>query len=764
MSVPRTLLISLLYFQSVGAAFVSSRSTQRKHFGVASDCDCSRHPQRYTSHLFVSTSSPNRQSSPSNGASVPVLLQKVIKDVPVSSVIQYVKSYVPPATLPLPFSVTINKNMEATTTARWTCDVCPNHIMSVEIVAIQKKGENVISPSMSMVAVKRISEERQGMTTRSGSNAGAPDPMKSLADASEKEMLRDFEKGLEGLMMKFFGSPASSDKLKVDDDQHSTGKTSSQSAQAEIPHTSTGDGSIIDATIVSDQQKALSMQQNEERKSLKTESMAKINDVEMSEYQSKGLNTVKASDDFPETEFGNLSDLLDKDIESLSEEEMKKLDEEFQSPEAFASQVMDFANQRAEEEKEGSGFAEAAMEAAKEVVRNSGTAKAGYAFKDESEKRPSAEEEELRRLFEAGKNIAEGKMALVEEQETSMDRKDNSLRTENGNPSMEKELEQLELKIMRNSWDEPVNTDEMLDLMAPPPSFDEEIIDATSVNYPGANASKKKVNLHSDLKEAIEYATFAGRILSNLDEEHFETDVKYFKDGVEMPISDVKNLQKVVDEAVKIGIIDDPREIMAEKGRLTMLVEELIRFPEDRFSEIVDEYRDLLLSERFVQLIQDRFLSMKEYDKKCADGVVVRSDEISERHEKERTILGKMVKQAMLLLKEVQALGAELETMQLEVVRSICLVAMDPKHKTEEEAAVALTDAVRDMIPLLDETFISYLKYAVAEEEARLARRGLLEDTNHNRWLCVLKIVQNGVYAELGRKVGRHVEIIWYCM
>ena len=72
--------------------------------------------------------------------------------------------------------------------------------------------------------------------------------------------------------------------------------------------------------------------------------------------------------------------------------------------------------------------------------------------------------------------------------------------------------------------------------------------------------------------------------------------------------------------------------------------------------------------------------------------------------------------------------------MQLEIIRSICQVAMDPKHVTEEETALALTDAVRDMLLLLDESFIPYLKVAIAEEEARLARRGLTEDSEHNRW------------------------------
>jgi hypothetical protein len=51
-------------------------------------------------------------------------------------------------------------------------------------------------------------------------------------------------------------------------------------------------------------------------------------------------------------------------------------------------------------------------------------------------------------------------------------------------------------------------------------------------------------------------------------------------------------------------------------------------------------------------------------------------------------------------------LGAELEAMQLELIRSICEVAMDPKYATEDEAVTALSDAVRDMRPLLDENFV----------------------------------------------------------
>jgi len=119
---------------------------------------------------------------------------------------------------------------------------------------------------------------------------------------------------------------------------------------------------------------------------------------------------------------------------------------------------------------------------------------------------------------------------------------------------------------------------------------------------------------------------------------------------------------------------------------------------------------------------------------------------------------------AQYLLKQAQALGSELEALQLSVIRSICLVAMDPAHTTETETATALTDAVRDMRPLLDENFVAYLKYAVAEEEAKLERMGLVDDSDSNRWLFVLKIVQQGVYRELEVGVKRYIDHISYVL
>jgi hypothetical protein len=223
----------------------------------------------------------------------------------------------------------------------------------------------------------------------------------------------------------------------------------------------------------------------------------------------------------------------------------------------------------------------------------------------------------------------------------------------------------------------------------------------------------------------------------------------------------------VANEAIEIGIIPNPLALMEERARLQMLLDELWNQPQERTREIVSNFKDLLLSETFVTLVRERLEAMAQRDLESLRVHVNDEDSdtaLEERHAREREILGQLVVSAQLLLKEVRALGAELEAQQIEVIRSICKVAMDPSHVTEEETATALTDAVRDMRPLFDDMFVAYLKYATAEEEGRLARAGLLGDPEHCHWLSVLQIVQQGVHNEIAKGINRYIEHIWYVL
>ena len=107
---------------------------------------------------------------------------------------------------------------------------------------------------------------------------------------------------------------------------------------------------------------------------------------------------------------------------------------------------------------------------------------------------------------------------------------------------------------------------------------------------------------------------------------------------------------------------------------------------------------------------------------------------LKETHNRERAIMVNLAQIVQALVKEAQALGAELEVLMLEIIHSICEVAMNPRHKSKEDTAIALTNAVRDTRPLLDDAIGAYLKYAIAKEEGKLASAGVLDDQEHNRW------------------------------
>jgi hypothetical protein len=329
--------------------------------------------------------------------------------------------------------------------------------------------------------------------------------------------------------------------------------------------------------------------------------------------------------------------------------------------------------------------------------------------------------------------------------------------------SLDDELTELEVRINKSPGEEldgPIKNPRF-DIFSGPEVYDPNVDPETAVNWPGAQSGTKDLRLPKELDEAVKQAKFAADVLSRMKEIEGDNGKEFFLGERELTPQQVESLRTVLNEGVEIGLIRDPLELLEERSRMQMVVDELWNQPEERFRDISSNFMDLLLSDNFVALITERLEAMADRD---LDARRRDDDSLEESHVRERVILGHLVESAQLLLKETRALGAELEASQLEIVRSICQVAMDPSHRTEEETATALTDAVRDMRPLLDNVFVAYLKYAIAEEEGRLARAGLLDDPEHNEWLFVLKIVQQGVYTEISRGINRYIEHIWYVL
>ncbi|KAL7537850.1 hypothetical protein ACHAXR_012515 [Thalassiosira sp. AJA248-18] len=465
---------------------------------------------------------------------------------------------------------------------------------------------------------------------------------------------------------------------------------------------------------------------------------------------------------------------------------MPEDEEQELSPEELLEQILKFGEEKEKEEKPGYGFVEGAFEKAKELLRNeedggvSSNNSKELGFKDgdisADEMRRKAEEDELRRIFAAGQSVAEERLSkptsrvsnlakptITEDDINALIDADDTVPL--NARALDDELAELEVRMSRSQEEESDGPAEnkVFDVFSGPEVYNPNVDAETAVNWPGAKeGSRTDVQLAADLSTALKQAQFASAVLSQMREEEVDDEVRYFVGTKELPLERVTLLRNCVNEAVKAGIVEDPEILIGERSRLQMLIDELISQPEERLEEIAMNYKDLLLSDNLVDLIKERLhaMAMRDIDAQ-REG---KEDLFKEVHARERAISMNLVQIAQALVKEAQALGAELEVSMLEIIRSICEVAMNPSHKTEEDTADALTDAVRDMRPLLDDAFVAYLKYAIAEEEGKLARAGLVDDPEHNRWLFVLKIVQEGVYAELSQGMKRYVDHLFYVL
>ena len=460
------------------------------------------------------------------------------------------------------------------------------------------------------------------------------------------------------------------------------------------------------------------------------------------------------------------------------------------SAEELLKSILKFGDEKEKGEADGSGFVNGAFSKAKELSQQEKKMEVGVKEREPANPilenikypdEPKSTEDELKDIFAAGEKIAESRMTTVKRDDDA-----NALgtpksivteeyvddliagdKTIGAARSLDDELAQLEVRISKTVGEDTdaYGPNPVFDVFSGPEVYNPNVDPLTSVNWPGALPNTRTdIKLPPELEAAVKSADFAAKLLSKMVEEEQDDETKeFYIDGKKINDEQVRRLRKAVEDGVQIGLIDDPIEYMKERSRLQMLVNELVNQPDERFSEIAEFYKDLLLSDNFVTLLKENLKSMAERHLEARRSGEDTSD-LDERLARERFILGKLVQYGQLLLKEVQALSAELETTQMEVIRSICNVAMDPDHNTEEETAEALTVAVRDMKPLLDENFVAYLKYAIAEEEGRLARSGLLDDPEHNRWLFVLKIVQEGVYNELAVGVQRYIDHIGYVL
>ena len=467
------------------------------------------------------------------------------------------------------------------------------------------------------------------------------------------------------------------------------------------------------------------------------------------------------------------------------------------SAEELLDAVMSFGDNKRKEEVLGNGFVTGAFEKAKELLQSDKrkneeglerhrTTKVeedapnthpGIEFSEKKMKGQQISGDILRAMFEAGGKLADKEIATVNrigsgalsEQKEIDEQMVNELVAGNKEVSsyarvLDDELAELEMRMTKSPGEEfdSDNENGVFDIFSGPELFNPNVDPENVVNWPGGIPGTKTIgHLPEQLKEAVRQAKFAVSALSKLEQREKDGSQSYWIGNRQLSHNEIIQMQLFVSEASNIGLIYDPSDITLQRSRLRLIIDELRHQPKERFPQIVSEYKDLLLSEHFVGLIKER---MHELAIQEVESIQKNNSTLYEKQRREIEILGNLVASAQLLLKETQALGAELEAQQLEVIRSICKVAMNPSLQTEEEIASALSDAVRDMRPLFDDTFVAYLKYAIAEEEASLARAGFLDDPDHAQWLYVLKIIQQGVYHEISRGLSRYIDHIGYIL
>uniref|UniRef100_A0A7S1BAP0 Uncharacterized protein n=1 Tax=Corethron hystrix TaxID=216773 RepID=A0A7S1BAP0_9STRA len=384
---------------------------------------------------------------------------------------------------------------------------------------------------------------------------------------------------------------------------------------------------------------------------------------------------------------------------------------------------------------------------------------------------------ELRDLFRAGKNFAEGRSARINIDPLDTTAPGDLASTAQGdleNPSQSNDdavfkhndrklgpgLAEMEVPISGISS----RDREVFDLLSGPPRdapagdfYDGPEGTAAPRDSTIAGANIEDI-LDPSLRQEVEDARWAvltlGRIVredstKNHDEgEHYIFHPPDGGESKEVPIDKVAALQQCVAVAIRSGLVEDPQSRIMEDIKFDVMLDEMRRTPPERYPDVMSSYKDVLLSDRYSAIMKDRL-----------------SKAGSVRSEEEKEMFNRLNTYAMVLLREVRAVGAEMEATQLETIREICKVAMDPQYEDDpQKGAWALSDRVASMRPALDDTFIAYLKYAIEEEEARLVREDKMLDPGENRWLMVLRIVQGGVYAELRKRVDRYVEDIWYVL
>lgn len=196
------------------------------------------------------------------------------------------------------------------------------------------------------------------------------------------------------------------------------------------------------------------------------------------------------------------------------------------------------------------------------------------------------------------------------------------------------------------------------------------------------------------------------------------------------PLSSVEGQQRA---AAAMLTPPDVTTYAEDLQRMQFLISELVNSPEEVHTDILDSFRDVLLCDNLVFIMRQLNATQSDW--------------------KTRQTCMKIVDSAKLLTAELGVLAKTESIRHLETIHDICEISSKYQHDD-----IRFLEELDYIKPRFDSAFLSYLKFAIAEERQAIVSRGSDPDRLPSTWLQVLKVVYQGVLAEFEIRFSRLME------
>lgn len=176
----------------------------------------------------------------------------------------------------------------------------------------------------------------------------------------------------------------------------------------------------------------------------------------------------------------------------------------------------------------------------------------------------------------------------------------------------------------------------------------------------------------------------------------------------------------------------DPLSVDSDTAKLDFLLMELERLPAEMHEQVLEGYRDLLLSDNVLFLLRR---ASSDADPSVPEG--------------RRGLLRQLVEKSLSLQLQLAALLKSESLKHLQTIEDVCEVAVN-----FQQDELKFLERMEYLKPRFDTNLLSFLTHAIQEESSRIRR----QQEQSSEWLQVLQIVQQGVLAEFAARYDQLLE------